>query len=152
MATLRHSSLWNRWTASVLTQEIFEDWLQINYPATIAREANGSYTSRHDNPRAWQITPNTLAEIAWLYLEGELDGLGGNTAAQNVQNYFSLSDHELLQITDIRDWIIAQGNATVQKTAWNTLKSWMNAIEQHGIESQSFIYAKFGIRADVELG
>ena len=152
MPTARHSSIWDRWTGAGLTQEDFETWLAINYPDTIAREPNGSYTSRHDNPRAWQITPNTLAEIAWLYLEGELDGLGGNTAAVNVQEYFSLSDHELLQMTDLRDWILAQGTVANQKAAWNTLKSWMNAIEQHGIESKSFIYSKFAIRADVASG
>ena len=154
MPTARHSSIWERWTGdeSTFDEQDFEEWLALNYPDTVARDANGSYISRHDNPRRWQLTPNTLAEIAWLYLEGELDGLGGNTAAQNVQEYFSFSDHELLQLQDIRDWILAQGTAANQRSAWNTLKCWMNAIEQHGIENKAFIYSKFGMRDDVALG
>lgn len=152
MATLRHSSLWDRWTSAGLTQEEFVVWLEVNYPDTVARNADGSYVFKHGNPRAWQITPEILAQISWLYLQGELDGLGGNTGAVNVQNYFSLSAHELLQMQDIRDWITAQGDASAQQAAWNTLKSWMNAVEQHGIESKAFIYTKFGIRADTELG
>jgi hypothetical protein len=154
MPTVRHSSIWDRWVGNTdtFTDQDFEDWLAINYPDAIARDARGAYISQHDNPRSWSITPNTLAEIAWLHLSGELEGLGGNTAAQNVQEYFSFSDYEMLQMLDIRDWILAQGTAANQKAGWNTLKSWMNAIEQHGIESKSFIYTKFAIRDDVVSG
>lgn len=154
MPTVRYSSIWDRWTGdeTTFTQTDFNAWLDVNYPDANAYDSDGIPISRHDNPRAWQITPNTLAEIAWLYLEGELDGVGGNTASVNVQEYFSFSDHELLQMQDIRDWILAQGNAAEQRSAWNTLKCWMNAVEAHGIESKTFIYTKFGIRADVASG
>lgn len=147
MPTTRYSSLWDRLRGDPANYSVadWEDWLQLNYPATVARTATGGYVSAHSNPRSWQICPATLAEVVWLYQRGIL------TAAQG-RAMFSFSDHEMLQMSDVRSWLNAAGTANQQILRWRDLGCIMSLVEQRAIEAKSYLYTLVGIRSDVADG
>jgi hypothetical protein len=130
---------------SSMSESSWNSWLQINYPDTIARTESGGYVSQHDNPRSWGICPATLSEIVWLYQRGFL------TATQ-AREIFSFSDHEAAQMGDIKTWIAAAGNANAQILRWRDFSCLMDMVEQHAIESKTYIYNMMGIRDDVASG
>ena len=147
MPTTRYSSLWDRLCGdeSSLSREAWEAWLQTNYPSTIARNALGGYVSQHDNPRSWQITPYTFAEIVWLFLRGQFTG----TQARET---FSCSDHEALQVGDVLSWIQAAGNMQSQILRYFDMQAIMDQVEQRGVTSKTWLYSLMGIRADSASG
>lgn len=135
MATARYSSIWDRWRGDQTnyTDAEWEAWLQVNYPDAL--------TSDNNNKQSWLICPAMLAEVVWLYIRGEATG------PQAIE-YFSFSDHEVLQMLDVRDWILAAGNAAAQQQRFQDCQCWMSQVEQRGVENKSFIYTKMGIRDD----
>jgi hypothetical protein len=151
MPTARHSSIWDRLTNDQVlgsgedATSAYFAWLDLNYPAVVARDVNGSYVDPFDAKRKWGINMLTLGYALWLNLSGDWT----NTEARES---FSLSDHEALQMLDARDWIDTPA-ATEDKIArFNVFMAYGYIIGQDGITDKADVYSKFGIRADVASG
>lgn len=134
MATPRYSSLWERWVKddANVTQASYETWYAANFSPSNNRNAN-----------SWHINPWTFAQGIHLFIAGEF------TQTQ-LTEHFGLSDHEVLQATDVRDWVIT-GTALEQLQNSLSLHGMMQAIED-GALTKTFVYSKFSIRADVASG
>ncbi len=77
----------------------------------------------------------------------------GGITAQQGRDAFSLSDHEALQVDDIRAWIEAPNQAVGDLDRFNVVKAYTYLVEQrHPLVTKSFFYTKFGIRDDVPSG
>lgn len=154
MPTARYSSLWDRWRGDEanMPSAQWDAWLTANYPAANARDADGGYIDPNGNPRDWHVTPAILANTVWSYLRGTLPGATQAERATEVQRRFSFSDHEMLQLADIRDHITAKGTLVNQFARWNDLACMMAEVEQSVRLDKAVVYALFGIRADAASG
>lgn len=154
MSTPRYSSLWDRWRGdeASYSREQWEAWLQANYPTSVARDPDGGYIDPNDNPRSWQITPETLANTVWSYLRNTIPGATAAERAAEVTRRFSFSAHELAQMADIRDYITAAGSSLNQLMRWTDLCCLMAEVEQRVRTDKAAIYALLGIRADAQSG
>lgn len=138
MPTARYSSIWDRLNGieTSYTQADFDAWVALNYP-----------TSSWDDDRTWEINRTKWAQMTHLWLSTN----GGITALQ-ARDAFSLSDHEALQMQDLRDYIVT-GSATNQLDRMFIVTGWSTLIEgDHTLVTKAAFYSKFGIRDDVPSG
>lgn len=153
MATSRYSSLWDRWRgdSSGLSETAWAAWLAENYPASVARSGD-EYIEPSGVPRSWHICPAVLGNAIWAHFRDLIPGATAGARAIEIQRRFALSNHELAQLGDVRDWITAGGGAAAQQARWMDVMCLMAEVELRLRTDKAAIYALLGIRDDSASG